>query len=42
MIKTHKNMEALMQKPFKRDQKTDLEFWNHKNTKALIFGVLKA
>ena len=30
-------MKTLMQKPFKSNQKTDLEFQNHKNTKSLDF-----
>ena len=37
MIKTHKNMETLMQKPFKGNQKTYLDFQNHKNTKSFDF-----
>ena len=42
MIKTHKNMETSMQKPFKSNQKTDLEFQNHKNIKSFDFQSFKS
>ena len=41
MIKTHKIMETLMQKHFKSNQKIDLEFQNHKNTKSFDFWGFK-
>ena len=42
MITTHKNMETLMKKCFKRHQKIDLEFQNYKNTKSFDFWGFKS